>query len=64
MLFHVNGDQGSGAPRSRIYKRSRSNYASARKAWEDVARATGHEPADVVETCHTDSHYCWRVRLA
>ena len=49
--------------RTRIYRRDRSNYSSVRKAWADVARASGRTPADVVEPCHTETHFCWRVRV-
>jgi peptidoglycan hydrolase-like protein with peptidoglycan-binding domain len=44
-----------------VYKRKKSNYPSAPKAWEDISRQSGLETGEVRSIENTNTHYRWRA---
>jgi peptidoglycan hydrolase-like protein with peptidoglycan-binding domain len=48
-------------PGGRIYKRKKSNYPSAQKAWEDISRQSGLGTGEVRSLENTETHYRWET---
>lgn len=44
-----------------IFKRSKKNYSSARKAWKDIAKETGLKP-NQVKSSHTKDSWIWKKK--
>jgi hypothetical protein len=46
---------------TKTLRRKKSNYSSARAAWQDIDRRTAYTHHQVIEADHSRTHYRWVV---
>jgi hypothetical protein len=45
----------------RIYQRTKERFDNATEAWQDIEERTDLDFSDVIERCHSPTHWQWEV---
>lgn len=45
----------------RIYQRTKERFDNATEAWADIEERTDLDFSDVIERCHSPTHWQWEV---